>query len=156
MEEIETCYVSAMDPGETTGLALLLLESNAFHLLETCTVPYLPDRKITPLDKLWSWAESQNDFKHVLVYEDFHVRTGVPQVNTTALRILGGMEDRIMRSNPYERVISQNPAHKAAVPDPLLGALGLRASGPDARHIRDAFRHVVVWARGWGYAPMFP
>lgn len=156
MEEIQSLYVSAMDPGETTGLALLLLKPGDFLVLETCAVPYRPDRGITPLNTLWEWPKRWGDLDHVLIYENFHRRTGVPQVNTTALRVLGGMEDRIMRSNPYERVISQNPAHKAAVPDPLLGALGLRASGPDARHIRDAFRHVVVWARGWGYAPMFP
>lgn len=156
MDEIQSLYVSAMDPGETTGLVLLLLKPDHFRVLETCAIPYLPDRRVTPLDTLWGWTRQLRDLKHVLVYENFRRRTGTPQANTTALRVLGGMEDRIMQGNPYARVISQEPVHKSAAPDQLLDSLGLRASGPDARHVRDAFRHAVVWAQGWGYIPMFP
>lgn len=154
--KIDPLYVSSMDPGETTGLALLLLESETFRVLEKEAVTYRPDRGLTPLDTLWKWNQEYSDARHALVFEDFHIRTGVPYANTTALRIIGALEDRLMKKNPYGRVSRQEPIQaKHPVTDATLSEMGFEASGPDARQMRDAFRHAVIWARGWGYAPMF-
>lgn len=92
MKMTDSFYVDGMDPGGTTGLVLLRITPDAYHVTETAAVRYQPDEGDSPVLTLKRWRTQYNDLPHVMVYEDFHVRPGQRHTpDTTALSIIGAL-----------------------------------------------------------------
>lgn len=149
-------FLHAVDPGGTTGLALLHVSPSAFTAVDQSADLYDPEHQKTPLITLKKWRAAYDTCPHVLVYENFHVRPGQKAVDTTALRVLGGLEEWLMHeTGAYHQAVAQEPVQgKSMVTDEVLNRLGLHAYGKDARHIRDAFRHAVAWLARRSYLPV--
>jgi hypothetical protein len=158
-----------MDPGYTTGLSLIDVTENGLQLLATAAVRYAPAQHSNPVDQIMRWGKEHYRRPHILLYENFHIRPGQKSVDPTALKVIGALEDRLSQSpwEPYLRIDTQEPGHAKRknqddhpVTDEILLRLGLTASGPDARHIRDTFRHAVTYLgerrHRWTRERMYP
>jgi hypothetical protein len=80
-------YLTAMDPGGTTGLTLNRISDEDFVLVDSAAVPYRKDTT-GPVGKMKEWVEEHSDHPHILVYEDFHVRPVRGPVDTTAINVI--------------------------------------------------------------------
>jgi len=86
-------YLNCMDPGHTTGLGLLLVSEDDFTIEETASVLYKPESNSSPLRTLKVWRKNYTEAPHILVYENFTVRPGRMKPDTTALEIIGSVQD---------------------------------------------------------------
>lgn len=92
MEMTDSFYIDGMDPGGTTGLVLLRITPDDYHVMETAAVRYQPEEGDSPVLTLKQWRTWYDDLPHVMVYEDFHVRPGQRHVpDTTALNVIGDL-----------------------------------------------------------------
>lgn len=141
----EPFYLHAVDPGKTTGLALMEITPDHYTLLTHAAILDGDDTTEGVVGQLKQWMELRPG-RHVLVYEDFHVRPNVIGLDTTALEVIGKMQQWIDSDRPYDYVVVRQPLQgKHLITDQALKNAGLWASnGPDARHIRDALRHAVA------------
>lgn len=147
--------VVSVDPGLDTGLSLMAVYPESFGLEETQVVHYDPLNGISPLVVLRRWGRSKG-LPVVLLYENFHVRPGRMKPETTALRVIGGIEEWIRSSPepPYTNVIPREPVQgKLAITNEVLDRMGMLGHGGLTRHVNDAVRHTVAWLVGIGYVP---
>jgi len=80
-------YLTAMDPGGTTGLSLTEVAHGTYTTIRSAAVPYRKDAP-GPVEKMKEWVEEFPVARHVLVYEDFHVRPVRGPVDTTAINVI--------------------------------------------------------------------
>lgn len=148
-------YLSAMDPGGTTGLSLLRITDETFTVESQKSTPYNPDRKESPIRDLQGWRRRFTEHPHVHVYESFHVRPGRQATDITAHGLIVALEHWVMDEAPYVMIAAQEPvAAKSLISDAILDRLDLKAYGPDARHINDANRHAATWLAQHSYEPL--
>lgn len=151
-------FLTAMDPGGDTGLALLHVRPDDFALVAHATVPYAPPEQPPPTVTLRAWRGAHPG-PHVLVYEDFHVRNSAAAagVDTTALKVLGGL-DQVLYERPglYTKVVRRESIQgKHLTSDEVLEGLGLHLGHAHAlRHVRDALRHAVAFLAARRYLPV--
>lgn len=80
-------YLTAMDPGGTTGLALHKVNDDCMALVDSAAIPYRKGQP-GPVEKMKEWVEKNPGYRHILVYEDFHVRPVRGPVDTTAINVI--------------------------------------------------------------------
>lgn len=150
-------FLNCMDPGGDTGLAILHVKSDGFELLDYQTVTYRPSAGEMPTSTLIEWRLNYPGI-HDFVYEDFHIRNreNAAATDTTALRVIGSVEQMIYDRNLYRHVISQEPvAGKFIATDEVLEKLGLHLGHQyHQRHVRDGLRHGVALLSRRGYRPV--
>ena len=145
--------VVSVDPGLDTGLARMLAGPKLV-LEETRVTHYQPLDGVSPLADLREWSRAHTDLPTVLVYEDFHARPGRVKPETTALRVLGGIEEWVRMENPYVKIVRREPVQgKLAVTNEVLERMGMLQRGGITRHANDATRHAVAWLVSVGYLP---
>ena len=147
-----------VDPGGDTGMSLLHIRPRAFTLLDWATVPYNPmlrDPRAMPTGKLMEWV-SRAPGRYELLYEDFHLRNNSAEKDTTALRVIGAIEQVVYEHNPFASVHCQEPVEaKYMVTDETLEKLGLNEETSHGwRHVRDSLRHVVTYLTRRRYLPV--
>lgn len=87
----ECFYLTAIDPGGTTGMSLMSITPDDYKLISTAAVPYkIRNGKVasSPLDTLKQWHAGHTDMPHIFLYEAFHIRPGQKAVDTTAFDVL--------------------------------------------------------------------
>ena len=150
-------FLSSVDPGGDTGLSLLRIGPQDFELLGHATVLYMPRVSPPPTQTLIGWRLGYPG-THRLLYEDFHLRNtdDAAGTDTTALKVIGGIDQMLFDRNGYEQVIAQEPVQgKHLVTDEVLERLGLHfAHKNDMRHVRDSLRHSVAYLTKRGYLPV--
>lgn len=151
-------FLSNMDPGGDTGMSLLHIRPKEFELIDWATVPYNPimqDPSAMPTMKLVEWT-TRYPGRHRLLYENFHLRNNDAQKDTTALRVIGSVEQLLFERDLFEAVHAQEPVEaKHMAPDEVLEALGLSMGNEHSqRHVRDSLRHAVAFLTRAGYLPV--
>lgn len=151
-------FLSSMDPGGETGLSLMHIRPKEFELVDWATVPYNPaleNPSAMPSMKLIEWTLNYPG-RHQFLYENFHLRNNDADKDTTALRVIGSVEQVIYERAPYESVHAQEPVEaKHMATDEVLEALGLHMGNEHAqRHVRDSLRHVVSYLTRMRYMPV--
>lgn len=154
-------YIIAIDPGKTTGIAVLHLTDNSFELVE---VEQLPDPDIVwkPIyDMLNQYHNMHEDV--VVLCESFELRPDVAQPDETPKYIIKDLERYVEPTYPIEYQMASQA--KVGIPPGRKGmrdrlhSFGLHQRG--YRHANDAIRHCLVYAieklrhrplivRGWG------
>lgn len=76
-----------MDPGKTTGLAMIEAHQSEFTVEKICTVKFEPEHDENPIRKLQEWSR-ESKLPCILVYEEFRIRPGRRIPDITALIIL--------------------------------------------------------------------
>lgn len=151
-------FLNNMDPGGQTGMSLLHIRPREFELVDWATVPYDPrleQDSAMPSMKLVEWSQ-RFPGRHQLLYENFHLRNNAAQKDTTALRVIGSVEQLAFERKLFEAVHAQEPVEaKHMVPDEVLEALGLHMGHEHAlRHVRDSLRHAVSFLTRLRYLPV--
>lgn len=150
-------FLSCVDPGGDTGMALLHIKPDTFQLIDTATVPYRPALGEDPIKTLTSWVRKHPGVHHLL-YESFHIRNTAAAASTdlTPVEVIKAMQDMVANGNAYEAVFSQQPVGgKHMASDDVLEKLGLHMGHKHAqRHVRDALRHAVTHLARQRYAPL--
>lgn len=160
IQEEEGYFLNCLDPGGDSGLALLYIKKRDFDFVDYRTVPYDPyGEGEMPTETLLEW-KSNYPGVHRLVFEDFHERNTKALKDTTALKVIGSVDQMIFEYEAggkqlYDSVHAQQPVEaKRMVSDEDLEKLGLHLSGHDARHMRDALRHGVTYLTERRYLPV--
>lgn len=136
-------YLSCVDPGLTTGLALLLATDTELLKIETAADLYDPLNYLTPLDTLKRWAGLPG--RHRFVGEAFHIRPGPMIPDTTPEKVIDHIKIWIRDEKPYNEVVWHEPVGgKVMITDPVLKNMGLIVRGKDSNHMNDAVRHGVT------------
>lgn len=126
--------IIGVDPGETTGYACVRYRrGNRFEVIE-CK-EFLYPRGIKNL--LQTILKTK---PVVVVIEDFILRKALIGDHLITARVIGGFEIVL----PEHLVVLQQPGEKVRCPDVLLKKLDLWHR---SAHIRDAFRHCVIWVQ---------
>lgn len=153
-------FLHCLDPGGDSGLALLYIRPKDFDFVDYQTVPYDPHGSgDMPTETLTAWKLNYPG-THRLVFEDFHERNTKALKDTTALKVIGSLDQMIFEYEGggkqfYDSVHAQQPVEaKYMVSDDDLEKLGLLLSGHDARHMRDALRHGVKHLAERRYLPV--
>lgn len=124
--------ILSIDPGDTTGYALAEVSKEQIKILDFGLATYpIGVRRLHELAK----------GVDVVVIEDFIIRKPLIGERPSALRIIGSFEIAFP-SRP--QIVLQQPFEKGRCPDKLLQKLSLWEGSP---HIRDAFRHCVIYAQ---------
>lgn len=155
-EPVEGSYfLNCVDPGGDTGMALLYIKPDDFDLIDYRTVPYDPHRSESmPTEVLVRWKLEYPGL-HDLVYEDFHVRNTSAQKDTTALKVIGSMDQMIFEGRPYRSIFVQQPVGgKHSITDDVLRNLGLLFESHADRHMNDALRHAAAHLTKRRYRPL--
>ena len=132
---LERDYVG-VDPGTTTGLAVLRLTGDGWIAAH---------EQISSIHDVAYWLRKHCEGRFVeLIYESFYIgertlRAGTKGVRD-ALNLIGWIEVEM-----YDwvglRVYSQSPSEGKTIKDKSLKAMGLH--NPNMRHGTDAMRHIV-------------
>lgn len=151
-------FLSCVDPGGDTGMALLHVQPDRLTLVDWETVPYDPrlrEGSAMPTAQLVAWTLDYPG-QHKLVFEDFHLRNNGAEKDTTALRVIGSIEQVIYDRDLFAAVHAQEPVEaKHMVPDEVLEKLGLHMDHSHSqRHVRDALRHGVTYLTRLRYLPV--
>lgn len=148
-------FLHCVDPGGDTGMALFYIKKSDFDLVDYRTVPYDPHfKRRMPTEDLSGWKRTFPGLHHLL-YEDFHERNTSAQKDTTALKVIGSIEQMIFEDPIYESIHPQEPVEaKHMVSDEDLDKLDLLLEGHDQRHVRDALRHGVTYLTRRRYLPV--
>lgn len=150
-----TFLLHAMDPGRTTGLALMEISPIRYSLLTHTTTRHDPESGASAQHQLREWRERHPDMDHVFVYESFHVRPGILGVDTTAIEVISDTLAWVNDTKPYDYTVAKEPVQgKHLVTDQVLKNAGLWTAGPEARHVRDALRHAVAHLQQIRHLPL--
>lgn len=151
----EGYFLNCVDPGGDSGMALLHVKPDDFTMVQYETVAYDPHGEgVMPTAVLVDWKLTFPGIHHLL-YEDFHLRNNSAQKDTTALKVIGSINQMIYERNLYESVYAQEPVEaKHMVTDETLKSLGLYLDHHDQRHVRDALRHGVTHLTRRRYLPV--
>lgn len=136
-----------IDPGKATGMTML----DYSDLISPTGLAYgthTPESVTPALDQFSHYLDDAGGF---IVIEKFVTREGKHGVDTTALRVIGRVEEWL-RDKPYQ-VYWQLPVEKELASNDVLRRLGLWLKGTEQRHIMDATRHVVVRLTKMGHKP---
>lgn len=172
----EPFYLTTVDPGGTTGMALWHITPDVYTVCETAAIAWKPLYGLSPIPTLSEWGKRYADLPHLLLYEGFRMRPGVhpdlssPEVIGAIKHWLAYCEQRpphrpgrytrfgqTLHSSPYCLLIEKEPVEaKHLATDQILDRLGLLISGMDRNHIHDAHRHAVSWLAdpGRAYLPV--
>lgn len=154
-------YIIAIDPGKTTGVAVLHLFEDSFELV---TVAQLEDPD-NVWEDLYALIKGYHD-RHddvVVLCESFELRPDVAQPDETPKYIIKDLERYVEPTYPIEYQMASQA--KVGIPPGRNGrrdrlhSFGLHQRG--YRHANDAIRHCLVYAieklryrplivRGWG------
>lgn len=154
----EGYFLSCVDPGGNTGMGLLHVKPRELHLLDWATIPYDPrsrEAASMPTAQLVEWTLEYPGIHHLL-YEDFHVRNNGADKDTTALRVIGTIDQMLYDRSIFSEVYAQEPVEaKFMVSDEVLEKLDLHMAHTHGhRHIRDALRHGVKHLAERRYLPV--
>ena len=154
-------YIIAIDPGKTTGAAVLHLSSQSFNLEEVYQWDN-PDYVWEDILNLIKWYHKLHD-DVVVLCESFELRPDVAQPDETPKYIIKDLERYVEPIYPIEYQMASQA--KVGIPPGRNGrrdrlhSFGLHQRG--YRHANDAIRHCLVYAieklrhrplivRGWG------
>lgn len=154
-------YIIAIDPGKTTGAAVLHLTNQSFNLVEVHQWED-PDYVWEPIYDLFNrYGQTYEDV--VYLCESFELRPDVAQPDETPKYIIKDLERYVEPTYPIEYQMASQA--KVGIPPGRNGrrdrlhSFGLHQRG--YRHANDAIRHCLVYAieklrhrplivRGWG------
>ena len=154
-------YIIAIDPGKTTGVAILHLTDNDFELISIAQLDD-PDHVWEELLGIISAYYDVHD-DVVVLCESFELRPDVAQPDETPKYIIKDLERYVEPTYPIEYQMASQA--KVGIPPGRNGrrdrlhSFGLHQRGH--RHANDAIRHCLVYAieklrhrplivRGWG------
>ena len=154
-------YIIAIDPGKTTGVAILNLTDKEFHLVEVAQLED-PDNVWKDLGELIKYYHEKHD-DVVVLCESFELRPDVAQPDETPKYIIKDLERWVEPTYPIEYQMASQA--KVGIPPGRNGrrdrlhSFGLHQRG--YRHANDAIRHALIFAidkvrhkpliyRGWG------
>lgn len=151
-------FLNCMDPGGDTGMSLFHIGPTEFELIDSATIPYDPrsrDKERMPTAKLIQWT-TEHLGRHELLYEDFHLRNNSADKDTTALRVIGSIDQLLYDHDIFTAVHTQEPVEaKHMATDEVLERLGLHMGHAHAqRHVRDSIRHAVTYLTRRSYLPL--
>lgn len=154
-------YIIAIDPGKTTGLAVLHLTSNSFELVETQQLGNPDYVWESLLERIVYYKDSHEDV--VVLCESFELRPDVAQPDETPKYIIKDLNRYVEPAHTIEYQMASQakvgiPPGKSGRRD-RLHAFGLHQRGN--QHANDAIRHCLVYAieklrhkpliiKGWG------
>lgn len=139
-------------------MSLLHIRPDGLTLVDYETVQYDPrlrEPSTMPTAQLIEWTLKYPG-RHTLVFEDFHLRNNSADKDTTALRVIGSIEQMMYDRDIFDAVHAQEPVEaKHMVSDETLEALGLHMSHEHRqRHVRDSLRHAVTYLTRMRYLPV--
>lgn len=151
-------FLDCMDPGGDTGMSLFHIRPKEFELIDWATIRYDPrsrEASSMPTAKLVEWTVEYPG-RHELLYEDFHLRNNAAEKDTTALRVIGSLDQMLYDREIFDAVHTQEPVEaKHMVPDEILEKLDLHMGHAHAqRHVRDSIRHAVSYLTRRRYLPV--
>lgn len=154
-------YIIAIDPGKTTGVAVLHLTDNSFELVE---VDQLENPNYV-WEAIYALIEKYDNLHDdvIVLCESFELRPDVAQPDETPKYIIKDLERYIQSDYTIEYQMASQA--KVGIPPGKNGrrdrlhSFGLHQRG--YRHANDAIRHALVYAierlrhrplivRGWG------
>lgn len=133
--------VLALDPGGTTGYAILKLNRDAGH---TLTVGEAKWSLVEMHDELERFINDEAEATHI-IYEDFSYRNASRAgLDLTPVKLIGIIEYYREQYEPFVGFHKQSAATgKAFWSDDKLKAKDIYAKG--RKHGRDATRHLMQW-----------
>lgn len=133
-EDSRVSVIIGVDPGETTGYASVRYKGGSRFKVVECGELFYP-RGINNLLQMILKTKPV-----VVAIEDFILRKALIGDHLITARVIGGFEIVL----PEHLVVLQQPSEKVRCPNELLKKLGLWHRSP---HVRDAFRHCVIWVQ---------
>lgn len=133
----------SLDPGGTTGAALLEFDSDTVNLIRTWQVP----NGLMGFHD-WYWDELADGYIFdVIVCESFNLREGLHGVDLTPTYVIGALEGYYYP----QKIIYQEPKLKPLCDDSRLKLMGLHEKGKP--HANDAVRHGIIYLRNRKHKP---
>lgn len=130
-----------IDPGVTTGVAIIWDHGDSIQLVRSEEVPGGEKGFIAWLRDY----EPALDFTHTIVCEDFILREGTYGVVIIPKAVIGALWAIVGGRVP---IVMRPPAGRMKqVPDAILKRLGLHLPGKSNRNAREAVRHVVAYLK---------
>jgi len=141
----------SLDPGGTTGVAIIEYGTRSYNLVKTWQIPNgLQGFLDFHWDELEDWEFDE------IICESFDLREGVHGADLSPVYIIGALEALYPRA--LMRITYQKPSQKALCGDERLRKLELHT--PGRPHANDAVRHGIIYLRnkkhpkilqeGWG------
>ena len=128
----------SLDPGGTTGVAIIEYGTQSYELVKTLQIR---NGLQGFLDFHWDELEDW-DFDEI-VCESFDLREGVHGADLTPVYIIGALE--ALYPKALNKIIYQKPSQKSLCGDDRLRKLGLHT--PSRPHANDAVRHGIIYLR---------
>jgi len=134
--------ILGIDPGGTTGLALIEFEATTEPRM--ISVQHIPNGLAGFLD----WQLKVERVWDFIVCENFTVRPGVHGVDITPAYIIGAIE---ALEGKHVKINYQTPSQKPLCDDAALKRLGVHSTGMG--HANDAARHAIIYLRNVRHIP---
>lgn len=151
-------YLLCLDPGYSTGMALLGVREEKVGLLDHQEVPWWPGER-TPIHQLQRWLDDTYGQVSVLLYESFAVQSGGFVPDLTPLKVIGAIEYWHAEAHYYglaEDAVIRPPVVKGSVSSKgtrgvtreHLAKVGMKTS---SQHVNDAISHGLGWLAEMGH-----
>lgn len=132
--------ILSLDPGGTTGLAVIDFDDESITLVEATQVK-------GDLRGFLQWQAGFDSPIDVIVCESFTLRPGIHGVNLSPTYIIGALE-ALYQS--YD-IVYQEPKLKPLCDDDRLKKIGIHQSAMP--HANDAIRHGIIYLRNKKHLP---
>lgn len=128
----------SLDPGGTTGVAIIEYGTEDYQLIKTWQIPNgLQGFLDFHWDELEDWEFDQ------IICESFDLREGVYGADLSPVYIIGALEALYPKATID--LVYQKPSQKSLCGDDRLRKLGLHT--PGRPHANDAVRHGIIYLR---------
>lgn len=136
-------YILSIDPGGTTGVAIIAFGENAEPVVTYCEE--IPNG----LHGFMDWYRGMADMTHwdIVVCENFTLRQNVKFPDLSPVYIIGALE---AMEWPNE-IVYQAPAQKPLCNDARLKTMKMHKPGKG--HANDAIRHAIIYLRNKKHLP---
>lgn len=138
----------ALDPGGTTGYAIIEHDEYDFEVIESGQIDCGLDGFIE------AWTNSAFGLPEYVVCESFTLREGIYGADLSPVYIIGALEALVVADNGRDEPIDihyQEPKLKPLCDDERLKKLGLHKKGMP--HRNDAVRHGIIHLRNNKHKP---
>jgi hypothetical protein len=138
----------SLDPGGTTGYAIIEHDEYDFELIESGQIQYGLEGFVD------TWLGGAFGSPDYVVCESFTLREGIYGADLSPVYIIGALEALVMAESGSEepiRIHYQEPKLKPLCDDERLKKLGLHQKGKP--HRNDAVRHGIIHLRNIKHKP---
>ena len=127
--------IVGIDPGKTTGIAVVQYTSNKFTLLD--------HQQVQGLGPVMKYVLSHCNKDTVVVYEQFIDMTHTFAVDSNhPVQIIGALRWEFLYHTDIRELIGQNPQYRLTVTDDMLKRAGFWVRGEE--HTRQALKHIFA------------